>query len=318
MPCCHTTRVLRYVGLLVIVGLMATGCIREPQAITDLHQARDAIVAAKQAGAAERFPDEFAELEKQLLVARGTFYACQDAKASELALALVADANALATKRVEAPLPPPPPPAPGNQSPIAAMRGPSEGNVNDLLTFYANDSSDPDGDKLTYKWDFGDGKTSSFTFPVATHRYTQIGNYTVRLTVEDGRGGTDTTTKFLRIVSLEVIRSDVLFDFDRATLKPAAAQILATIVKQMQDDLSFQAEVVGYTDSTGPASYNMGLSKRRAEAVRDFLIAHGIAAERITTDWKGETQPVASNATREGRAKNRRTEITLTPMPNLR
>ncbi len=61
----------------------------------------------------------------------------------------------------------------------------------------------------------------------------------------------------------------------------------------------------------------MGLSQRRAEAVRDFLVSRGIAQERITVEWKGETEPVASNDTRQGRAQNRRTDITLNPMPAL-
>ena len=65
-------------------------------------------------------------------------------------------------------------------------------------------------------------------------------------------------------------------------------------------------------------SINKDLSQRRAETVRDFLTGRGIAAERLTTEWKGETQPVASNSTKEGQAKNRRTEITLNPMPVIR
>ncbi len=77
----------------------------------------------------------------------------------------------------------------------------------------------------------------------------------------------------------------------------------------MKDNSSFVAEIVGHTDSTGSQTYNMGLSQRRAETVRDFLTGRGIAAERLTTEWKGETQPVASNSTKEGQAKNRRTEM---------
>jgi outer membrane protein OmpA-like peptidoglycan-associated protein len=317
----HVPHRLSRLCLLIFAGFLAAGCAtlmpQEPQALTDLHQADDAIAAAKQAGAADRFPDEFAELEQRYLVARGVFYACQEAKASDLARALVADANALATKRVEVPMPPPPPPA-ANQAPIARFLGPNEGSINDQLNFDASASSDPEGGSLTYSWDFGDGTIASFGSPVASHRYTSVGNYNVRLTVEDNRGSSDTTMQLVRIVSLEIIRSDVLFDFDRATLKPAAEEILGRIVQQMQEDSSFQAELVGYTDSTGPAEYNMGLSKRRAEAVRDYLITNGIEAQRITTEWKGETDPVASNDTREGRSQNRRTEITLNPTPAMR
>jgi outer membrane protein OmpA-like peptidoglycan-associated protein len=317
----HVPHRLSRLGLLILAGLLAAGCAtmvpQEPPALTGLHQANDAIAAAKKAGAADRFPDEFAELEKRYLVARGTFYACQEAKAADMAQALVADANALATKRVEAPMPPPPPPM-ANQPPIARFSGPNEGAINDQLTFDASASSDPEGGALTYSWDFGDGTTASFGLPMASHQYTSVGNYNVRLSVADDHGGSDTAMQLVRIFSREVIRSDVLFDFDRATLKPAAEQILGGIVQQMQENTGFQADLVGHTDSTGPANYNMGLSKRRAEAVRDFLIAHDIEAQRITTEWKGEADPVASNDTREGRAQNRRTEITLTPMPAMR
>ena len=309
-------RSVRNLSLLVLAGVMAAGCaIREPQAITDLNQAREAIATAKQASAAERFPDDFAALEKRFLQARGTFYACQDDEASRLARTLIADANSLATRRAEMPQAAPPPPPP-NQAPRAAFTAPAEANVNTLVSFRADESSDPDpGDKLTYTWDFGDGTTSEFTFPVATHRYANIGNYTVRLTVDDGRGGTDTTSRGIQVVSLQAIQSDVLFDFDRATLKPAAEQVLGEVVKQLQDNPNYQVTLVGHTDWIGTEQYNMGLSKRRAEAVQAYLISRGIAKERITTRWQGESQPVAPNNTAEGRAQNRRTDITVRP-PN--
>jgi OmpA-OmpF porin, OOP family len=66
---------------------------------------------------------------------------------------------------------------------------------------------------------------------------------------------------------------------------------------------------VGHTDSTGAAGYNQKLSNRRAEAVKAYLVSKGIESNRIYTEGKGLTQPVADNATREGRAKNRRVEV---------
>ena len=66
---------------------------------------------------------------------------------------------------------------------------------------------------------------------------------------------------------------------------------------------------VGHTDATGPASYNQALSNRRAEAVKAYLVSKGIESNRIYTEGKGLTQPVADNSTREGRAKNRRVEV---------
>jgi OOP family OmpA-OmpF porin len=67
--------------------------------------------------------------------------------------------------------------------------------------------------------------------------------------------------------------------------------------------------VIGHTDSTGPEEHNQGLSERRAAAVAGWLIEQGIPESRITTSGMGESQPVADNSTREGRAMNRRVEV---------
>lgn len=307
----HITRHLSLLGLIFLAVVLAAGCaIRDPQAITDIGQAKDAIAAARQAGAAERYPEEFAALEKRYLETRGVYYACRDDEASRLARALVADANALAAKRPVAAAPPPPP---ANRPPRAMAKCPAEAEANTLVTFDASGSSDPDGNPLTYKWDFGDGTTSSFTFPNATHRYARAGNFTVRLTVDDGRGGSDTTTCTVAIVRKVVLseKEQVLFDFDKADLKPAGQKIVADVVQEMKENPQLRAHLVGHADSVGSDQYNMGLSKRRAESTRNAMVRMGIPAANITTDWKGESEPVASNATREGRAQNRRVEITL-------
>ncbi len=207
-----------------LAGLLVTGCAsvfqpEDPPALSALSQANGAISAAKQAGAADRFPEDFVELEKRYLTARGTFYSCKDDTALEMANALVADANALATKRV-APSPPPPPPP--NQAPVARLQSPSQGYINTMLQFDASRSTDADGDPLTYNWDFGDGTTVRTSTPVGMHQFAEVGNYTVRVTVDDGRGGTDTANTFIQVLSRQVIRSDVLFDLDKATLKLSA------------------------------------------------------------------------------------------------
>jgi outer membrane protein OmpA-like peptidoglycan-associated protein len=105
------------------------------------------------------------------------------------------------------------------------------------------------------------------------------------------------------------------FDFDKATLKPTAQQELASVLQELQENPTLRAELVGHTDATGSEAYNLGLSKRRVEAVRNFLVAKGIAANRFQLAWKGEGEPIAPNTTKEGQAQNRRVEITLRPLP---
>jgi OOP family OmpA-OmpF porin len=103
--------------------------------------------------------------------------------------------------------------------------------------------------------------------------------------------------------------TDTYFDFDKAELKPNGQRKLDEIAARLQ---KMQLEVVvavGHTDSIGTEQYNENLSRRRAEAVKAFLENRGLPADRIHIDGKGESQPVASNATREGRAKNRRVEV---------
>ena len=103
--------------------------------------------------------------------------------------------------------------------------------------------------------------------------------------------------------------ADAFFDFDKAVLKPdgkAKLDNLADNVKNMDVEVIV---AVGHTDSVGADAYNQKLSERRANAVKSYLVSKGVDAQKIYTEGKGETQPVADNKTKEGRAKNRRVEI---------
>lgn len=101
----------------------------------------------------------------------------------------------------------------------------------------------------------------------------------------------------------------VLFDHDKSTLTPAARRILDDAVRVMRNHPNVRYQISGHTDSDGSDAYNQALSLRRANAVRDYLIEQGISGYRLSTSAHGESMPVASNATKEGRAKNRRVEI---------
>ncbi len=103
----------------------------------------------------------------------------------------------------------------------------------------------------------------------------------------------------------------VHFDFDRATLKPEAAAILDQAAALLADHERVMVEVAGHTDSVGSDSYNQGLSERRANTVRDYLMGKGISASRLTAAGYGEARPVATNDTKDGRHENRRVELVV-------
>jgi OOP family OmpA-OmpF porin len=103
--------------------------------------------------------------------------------------------------------------------------------------------------------------------------------------------------------------ADALFDFDKSVIKPEAKAKLDDLVSKLAGVSLEVIVAVGHTDWIGTEEYNLGLSKRRSDAIKQYLVSKGIEANRIYTEGKGEKQPVADNRTAEGRAKNRRVEI---------
>jgi outer membrane protein OmpA-like peptidoglycan-associated protein len=104
----------------------------------------------------------------------------------------------------------------------------------------------------------------------------------------------------------------VLFETNKSTLLPLAQDKLKTVAESLKEmDTDSQIVVLGHTDSRGSDSHNLDLSRARAEAVSGFLGSHGIEAQRISAEGRGEAQPIASNDTPEGRANNRRVEIII-------
>ena len=108
------------------------------------------------------------------------------------------------------------------------------------------------------------------------------------------------------------LASDVLFEFDKSVINRSFEPELAKIANLIVQNPNTPVGVLGHTDSTGSDQYNQGLSERRARSVADYLVGQGVDQSRLRVQGFGETEPVASNDTREGRSQNRRVDIVTT------
>ncbi|WP_146346448.1 OmpA family protein [Phaeobacter marinintestinus] len=124
------------------------------------------------------------------------------------------------------------------------------------------------------------------------------------------QGITITNTGDRLIVSFP---NDITFATDSYTVKSALTPELQTVAGVMVKYPKSTVQVIGHTDSDGDATYNLGLSQRRANAVADILQSNGVSYERLSVIGQGEAQPIASNLTPEGKAQNRRVEIVVIP-----
>ncbi|WP_336974117.1 OmpA family protein [Sphingobium aromaticiconvertens] len=108
--------------------------------------------------------------------------------------------------------------------------------------------------------------------------------------------------------------SGITFAYDRADVQPQFQPTLNEVASVLAQYPKTYIDVLGHTDSDGADAYNQGLSERRASAVASYLSSHGVQSARIATRGYGETQPIASNTTEEGKALNRRVEIKIAPV----
>ena len=115
-----------------------------------------------------------------------------------------------------------------------------------------------------------------------------------------------------KFTDAKIVTHGINFDVDKATLRPESMGTLNQIKAVMASDPTLKFEIDGHTDNTGDAAHNMTLSQQRADAVKAQLIAMGISADRLTTKGYGDTKPMASNDTQDGKANNRRVEFVRT------
>jgi len=108
------------------------------------------------------------------------------------------------------------------------------------------------------------------------------------------------------------LKQTVYFDTNKATIKSVSFKLLDEVAQAMQDNPTIHVEIQGHTDSQGDDDFNLKLSQRRAESVRDYLVKKKVAADRMAPKGYGEEVPIADNRTNDGRAQNRRVEFVIT------
>ncbi|MBW8182698.1 OmpA family protein [Shewanella nanhaiensis] len=108
--------------------------------------------------------------------------------------------------------------------------------------------------------------------------------------------------------------NEVTFGVDETHLSAGAKRVLNSVALVAKEYDKTRLNVLGFTDSSGSESYNLRLSKVRAVEVADYLVSQKVEYARVKSDGMGEERPIASNATKEGRAENRRVEIILSPL----
>lgn len=113
------------------------------------------------------------------------------------------------------------------------------------------------------------------------------------------------------VVEQKIVLRGIQFDFDKSNIKPESQPILDEAVSTLKAKPEIKVVIAGHTDSVGTAQYNMVLSDQRAEAVQNYSLSKGIAAGRLQTVGRGLDDPIASNATADGRAMNRRVELQI-------
>jgi outer membrane protein OmpA-like peptidoglycan-associated protein len=173
------------------------------------------------------------------------------------------------------------------------------------------DAQDPDGDPLTYQWTAPTGSIAAPTSRQTTWTAPQqTGPVPVTVAVSDGRGGSARDTATIQVIAARPVAfEDVHFEFDRHNLRPDAVQILDQAVAALQANPALSLTIEGHTCNIGTFEYNLALGDRRAQAVRDYLVSRGIAANRLVTVTFGEERPRYDNSREDTRRQNRRAAL---------
>lgn len=222
---------------------------------------------------------------------------------------------AIAAAPAPAPAPAPvAPPAPAaNRTPtITASCDPCRIEVGRTSTIRAT-VQDPDGDPVSVRWSapVGDMSDPAATATVWTASGAAPGRHQLTVTTSDGRGGTASAIVNIDVVPTTLAFQEVQFDLDQAALRPEAVVILARAVSALKETPGVRIYIEGHASEEGTEDYNLELGERRAKAVRDYLVSHGVEAGRLDTVSYGEERPKYDNSREETRRLNRRAALVV-------
>ena len=209
------------------------------------------------------------------------------------------------------PLPVPPPVPPPNRPPtVRAECEPCRIEVGQTVTLRAT-TQDPDGDTPRARWSVSSG---TITDPQAAstqwRAQTAPGQVVLRVTAEDGRGGTASDTVTIEVIPLRVL-ADVQFGLNQYSLRPDALRALTVALKTLNDAPDIRLHIEGYASPEGSPAYNRALGERRARTVRDYLTSRGIDPSRLTITSFGEERLKYDSSQEATRALNRRAALII-------
>ncbi len=296
------------IAVLLSLGSVLVGCGYPKELIT----ANQAVETAKAAGKNTQCPDEFMAAENLKNEAYAVCKPCDTAKAIALANQATMKANALCSAKpvVKAevrPTPaaapaPVPAPAPAPAATVALSASPSSIQAGQCanLTWSSSNVTNVSIDQGVGRVDSNGSKQ---VCPGQTTRYgiTAVG--------EGGSRDASTTVVVNKVVDRMTLH--VNFDFNKATVRKPDDADLQKAIAFIKKYPGFQVSLVGYTDNIGGEAYNLRLSERRAEAVKEYLVKHGVDGSKIQTSGRGKADPVADNSTEKGRFQNRRVEVLI-------
>jgi len=290
----------------VLVGCASLGLEYAPKGQylyyhVELPAAERAVEAARRAGKDKECPDEFKAVEMMGNKAYETYWACRTTEAIAMANEVVRRANALCPPK-KVVLPPPAPTVSLSASPATIPQGQcatlmwSSANASSASIDQAVGSVDPSG--------------SREVCPRSTTQYT---------IAAIGEGGSRKASTTVAVTSppgapkaIDRLTLHVNFDFDKSTIRNAAAAELQRAVDFVKKYPGYKVSIEGHTDSIGTDKYNRALSERRAAAVKAYLLKQGVVdSQRIKSVGYGESKPIADNSTEKGRFENRRVEILI-------